>query len=295
MPRSPSAQRLLTVGIGDIHGRFLRVQAWLETLEAALGRQVDAVFAVGDVEAFASADDHRRKAAKKLLPAEFSEYVSGTRKLTRPFHFIGGNNEDFEPLHPLQAGGPLIPGADYLGRAGVTRVGGLEVGFLSGIYAPKHFGTPLEAPTTRELQKRAGYFCEDELKVFEGVRSLGLMLVHEWPRGLVRRGKAARPLRAHRFPWIGNPVTRAVVKSVRPRWLWCGHSHVAYAASIDFGEGEITRVACLDQAASPEGALFWLEWEGQEPVRAGWGLTGEVSWQRGEVWDEGKTPAEPAT
>src|SRR5688500_12711728 len=112
--------KLLTVGIGDLHGRFNRVQGWLETLERGLGREIDLVFAVGDVEAFRSADDHRRKAAKRQMPAEFADYAEGQRKLHRPMHFIGGNNEDFEALHSMQEGGALAEGLRYLGRAGRT-------------------------------------------------------------------------------------------------------------------------------------------------------------------------------
>ena len=68
----------LIVGVGDIHGRFHRVRTWLDALERALERQVDAVLAVGDVEAFPTADDHRRKAAKRTMPAEFAAFDSLT-------------------------------------------------------------------------------------------------------------------------------------------------------------------------------------------------------------------------
>src|SRR5438552_6571956 len=102
IPAGTAEKPLLTVGIGDIHGRFHRVQEWLAALEAALGRPIDLAFAVGDVEAFATADDHRRKAAKRTMPAEFAEYADARRQLHRPLYFIGGNNEDFEALHSMQ-------------------------------------------------------------------------------------------------------------------------------------------------------------------------------------------------
>ncbi|HZH04030.1 MAG TPA: metallophosphoesterase family protein, partial [Myxococcaceae bacterium] len=54
----PDASTLLFAVVGDIHGRFLRLERWLEALEQARGRQVNFVLAVGDVEAFESADDH---------------------------------------------------------------------------------------------------------------------------------------------------------------------------------------------------------------------------------------------
>jgi hypothetical protein len=291
----------LVVGVGDIHGRFHRVQEWLAALEAARGRPADLVFAVGDVEAFVNAEDHRRKAAKRTMPAEFAEYASGQRRLHRPLYFIGGNNEDFEALHPHPHGAPLPGGCEYLGRAGVRAFDGFQVAFLSGILAPKQFERPLEPPRTKETFKQAGYFRKPEVvemaaRAAEAGR-VDLMLVHEWPKGVVKRSRG-RSLRAYRFPWIGNPVTRELVERIRPAWLWAGHSHVPYAASVQHPDGSITRVACLDQAARPEGSMFWLELEGgpegRRAVRAGWGMGGEVAWREGEVWDDALTPAAPA-
>ncbi len=289
-----SEPTLLTVGVGDIHGRFRRVQSWLTALEQALGRRLDLVFAVGDVEAFRSADDHRRKAAKRQMPAEFAEYADGRQQLEHPLFFIGGNNEDFEALHPLPRGGEIASGVRYLGRAGATELEGLQVAFLSGIYAPKHFQTPLVEPKTRDTRKQAGYFREGEvLAAFRGVQGVPLMLAHEWPKGIVRRGAKLKPLRAHRMPWIGNPVLRTLLETVRPSWLWCGHSHVPYAATVRHADGTATHVACLDQAAHPEGAIFWVEWRGGEAQRAGWGVDGKVAWTKGERWEEDRTPDTP--
>lgn len=286
------------IGVGDIHGRFHRVQEWLAALEAARGRTADLVLAVGDVEAFVNAEDHRRKAAKRAMPAEFAEYAAGRRQLVRPLLFIGGNNEDFEALHPHPGGAALPGGCEYLGRAGLRAFeGGPRILFLSGILAPKHFDRPLEAPRTKETFKQAGYFRKPEVEALFAQAAaqtdpVDLMLVHEWPKGLVKRSKD-RSLRAYRFPWIGNPVARELVERVRPAWLWAGHSHVPYAASVAHPDGRVTRVACLDQAARPEGSIFWLELEGGRAVRAGWGVTGEVAWREGEPWDDGRAPTTP--
>jgi lariat debranching enzyme len=151
---------LLFAVIGDIHGRFQRVESWLQALEKARGHEVRFVLAVGDVEAFSSADDHRRKAAKRSMPAEFAEYASGQRRFPRPLLFIGGNNEDFAPLDPMREGGTLAPNVHYLGRAGVTEREGLHIAYLSGIYAPKFFDQPVESPTTLQKAKQRPCFPE---------------------------------------------------------------------------------------------------------------------------------------
>ncbi len=260
------------------------MQSWLRALEEGHGRTLDAVFAVGDVEAFQTRDDHRRKAAKRTMPAEFADYVDGQQTLHRSLSFIGGNNEDFQALHALPEGGEVAPGLNYLGRVGTRSFGNLQLAWLSGIHAPRHLATPLREPTTPDTQKQAGYFRAAEVERLRGAKDVDLLLVHEWPRGLFRRA-AGRPVR----PWMGNPITRALVDSMRPAWLWCGHSHEALAATLEHPDGRLTRVVCLDEATSPEGALFWMEWEGREALQAGWGTSGRPAWRKGEAWGEDKT------
>jgi lariat debranching enzyme len=268
----------------------------MDALEAARGRSVDLVLAVGDVEAFRRADDHRRKAAKRAMPAEFAEYADGTRRMKRPLYFIGGNNEDFEALHDHPEGCELAPNVHYLGRAGLRQVKGLRVGYLSGIHAPRFFEQPLKRPTSLDSAKQAGYFRTPEVEKVTGLRDVDLFLVHEWPRGIVQRARdealpSSRPLPSY---WIGNPITRRLVDTIRPRWVLCGHSHKGFAMSLG-GEGHrpVTRIACLDQAARPDEAVFWMEYEGREPQRAGWGVSGEVAWRAGEAWNLTRLPAAP--
>ena len=243
------------------------------------------VFAVGDLEAFPSPDDHRRKAAKRVMPAEFAEYATGARKLHRPLWFIGGNNEDFAALHRFQSGGEVAPGLHYLGRVGARRFGEIRVAWLSGIHAPTYVGTPLREPTNPTTQKQAGYFRTFEVQRALQFADVDLLLVHEWPRGLFQR-VAGWPVR----PWMGNAITRSVVDAIRPAWLWCGHSHEALAEALQHDGGGVTRVACLDEAATPEGAVFWLEWENGRAVAAGWGISGRTAWRAGEPWGAEKTP-----
>jgi Icc-related predicted phosphoesterase len=275
----------LVAAIGDIHGRFHRVRYWVEALEAALARRVDLLLAVGDVEAFSEADSHRRKATKRQMPAEFADYASGARSFGRPLYFIGGNNEDFDRLEAQPDGGELAPGVSYLGHSGSARLGGLEVAFLSGIYAPKHFRAPRLPVTNRETAKQAGYFREREVEALAKVERPDLMLVHEWPRGLFFRNAQGKVDR----PWLGNPITRKLVEAMRPKWLLCGHSHLAHAATLELG-GEAVRVACLDQAAKPDGALLWMEWDQHRALRVGWGTSGKSAWSEGEGWNAARAP-----
>jgi Icc-related predicted phosphoesterase len=287
---------LLIAAVGDIHGRFHRVEAWMDALEAARGRPVDLVLAVGDVEAFRRANDHRRKAAKRAMPAEFAEYADGARRMKRPLYFIGGNNEDFEALHDVPEGAELAPNVHYLGRVGERRLAGLHVAWLSGIHAPRFYEQPLKRPTSLDTSKQAGYFRAPEVERVAQCRDVDLLLVHEWPRGIVQRARDEKPATLRPLPsyWIGNPMTRRVVDTVRPRWVLCGHSHKAFAVTLG-GEGgrPATRIACLDQAARPDEAVFWLEYEGRTAVRAGWGVSGAEAWRAGEPWSLASLPPPP--
>lgn len=283
---------LLVAALGDIHGRFHRVEAWLDALEQARRRRVSLVLAVGDVEAFRRADDHRRKAAKRTMPAEFAEYADGVRRVKRPLYFIGGNNEDFDALHDLQDGGELAPGVTYLGRSGLRELGGLRVAYLSGIHAPRFIDQPLKRPSTQDTLKQAGYFRAAEVERVMSARDVDVMLVHEWPRGIVQRARELNPAPPRPLPsyWIGNPVTRRLVDTVQPKWLLCGHSHKAFAVVLDEPGRVPTRIACLDQATRPEESVFWMEFEGREALRVGWGTSGEVAWVPGQQWDMGALP-----
>jgi lariat debranching enzyme len=289
-----STHSLLIAVVGDIHGRFHRVEVWMDALEKALGRPVDMVLAVGDVEAFRRADDQRRKMTKRLMPAEFAEYADGQRQMKRPLYFIGGNNEDFEALHDAQEGMELAPQVFYLGRAGLQTLRGLRVAYLSGIHAPRFFEQPLKRPRALDTAKQAGYFRAPEVERVMHARDVDLLLVHEWPRGIVQRARdenapSARPLPSY---WIGNPITRRLADTLRPKWMFCGHSHKGFAVSLGGESGRpVTRVACLDQAARPEEAVFWLEFENREPVRGGWGTSGAVAWQAGAPWNLQSLPA----
>ena len=298
MPAPTAPTTKLLVAVGDIHGRFQRVEAWLAQLEAALGREADAVLAVGDVEAFRREGDPRRKVAKRGMPAEFAAYAEGDRRFPRPLYFIGGNNEDFEALHDKPQGFELAHNVHYLGRVGERTVAGVRVGFLSGIHAPRFFEQPLLRPRSLDTAKQAGYFRAAEVERALRLRDVDVLLLHEWPRGLVPRPAPGAPPPARPLPsnWIGNPITRRVVESVRPGWALCGHSHRGFAASLG-PPAHPVRIACLDQAARADEAVFWLEYEGRRALRAGWGLTGEVAWRAGEPWDLERVPRKtgPAT
>ena len=282
---------MLVAAVGDVHGRFFRVEEWIDTLEQSRGERVAAVLSVGDVETFSTADDHRRKATKRTMPAEFAAYARGERTMARPFYFVGGNNESFEELDALPNGGELVPHVTYLGRAGVRDVAGLRVAFLSGIFAPTRFHRPRLPASSAETNKQAGYFRREDVDVACAVAGADMLLLHEWPRGIAGPESAvavvgARGIRRSHWTQMGNPHAAVLVTRLRPAWVLCGHIHVPHAATLRWDGGAETKVVCLDQATRSDGGLVWFDLDGSSVRQMGGGTSGEVSWTAGEPWDE---------
>ncbi|MBS2032112.1 MAG: metallophosphoesterase [Deltaproteobacteria bacterium] len=267
--------------MGDIHGRFERVEAWLRELEQVHGKALELAIAVGDLETFVEAEAPLRKRQKRAGAAEFGPYASGAKRMPCPLVFLGGNNEDFAPLHEMQQGGELAPGVRYLGRAGAVALAGARAAFLSGIFAPTSFERPLEPPRTLELARRAGHFRRWEVDAVAQSGPVELLLLHDWPRGLVRRGIAGPEPLPPAF-W-GNVQASQLVDALRPAWVLCGHQHRAWAGTLG-RSSKVSRVACLDEAERPAGAVFWMELERGEIVRAGWGVSAKSAWERGQLW-----------
>jgi lariat debranching enzyme len=286
------ATRLLAA-VGDIHGRFERVDGWLRELAQRHGRPVEACFAVGDLETFDLPDAPLRKRTKRLGAAEFGPYGRGEKRLPCPLYFIGGNNEDFVALHPVPGGAAFGPDITYLGRAGMRELAGLEVAYLSGIFAPKSIDAPLPLPTNLELARRAGHFRSAEVAQVMTARQAALVLLHDWPKGLAGRTAGLPAGAKPPPPFWGNAQARLLLETVRPPWALCGHQHRAFAGTLGRGPSA-TRVACLDEAELPGTALLWLEVDGSSIVRVGWGLSTTPAWETGRPWDASCVPGSVA-
>ena len=269
----------LVAAIGDIHGRFIRVEGWLRELAAVQGRPVELAIAVGDLETFVESEAPLRKRTKRAGAAEFGPFARGERQLPCPLVFVGGNNEDFASLHAMPDGGPLSPQVRYLGRAGEAELAGTRIGFLSGIFAPTSFERPVEPPTNLDLARRAGHFRAQEVARVLALGHVELLLLHDWPRGISGRTRDGPP------PFWGNAPARQLVEALHPEWVLCGHQHRAWAASIGS-----SRIACLAEAERADDGLCWLEIERGAVVAFGWGLSREPAWSPGDRWDSSRAP-----
>jgi Icc-related predicted phosphoesterase len=86
-----------------------------------------------------------------------------------------------------------------------------------------------------------------------GIRTGGdvdVLLLHDWPSGLVTRG-APDPFAGTGIrPWfVGNAHARALIEALAPRLALCGHLHTAYRGAIG-----TTSVRCLASVAEGDAA-----------------------------------------
>lgn len=217
---------------GDVHGEFELLAHTVARVAETIGT-VDAVLAVGDVEANRDEEDaigvHAPTKYRRV--GDFPYVAQGILNIGAPLYFIGGNHE---PWPALDAAGPgrWSEGAYFLGRAGVADVVGFQVAYLSGIYSPRVTDVPKARRT--DIRDR-GYYTWEELHQVRRAASrrgsVDFLLTHDWPSDIAATC-GDRP--------IGRPELRQLCTELRPRWHFCGHMHYSYRASIG-----TTDVVCL--------------------------------------------------
>lgn len=266
------ARRTIFAALGDVHGRLDAAVAGLRAAERAVGEPIAFVLQVGDLEAHRNSSDlasmyapHRRKQV-----GEFPGYLQGRKRLPWPVHFIGGNHESYARLRPAPQGLTIAANLHYLGSVGWRDLHGLRVAYLSGVHDPRFLAQrPSLRPSEEDPLTQRALACftaEEAESLREGPRP-HVLLLHEWPLGLVRPADhehGSPPHRHLRFGETGVPLLRELAVQVAPRLLLCGHLHRRYQAQLLNRHGEMTDVHCLGRADDgPRGcALFAFDGEG---------------------------------
>ena len=220
------------VALGDVHGSYRMAAKAVEEARKRLGT-IDAVFCVGDMEANRNAKDAAgvaTGAGHKRWVGEFPKVIAGSVAIDAPIWFIGGEHE---PWAMLDARGPgeLYPGFDFLGRAGVEKILGMRVGFLSGVLSDS-FALELGARSGRD--ERAGYVEAELVALHRGAErltGLDLLITHDWPSGIIENR--------------GTEDVLDLVTRHRPSLHICGHHHLRMTTTIG-----TTQVEMLGDVAS---------------------------------------------
>jgi len=228
--------------LGDTHGNWREAFALVVAACSATGvpaSELAAIFQVGDAEPLRS----EAEAAQVCGPAkyrklgDFADVVTGELVAPAPVYFIAGNHEPFGALDAdgglVEGSGSWGPNVTYLGRAGSASIGGLRIGFLSGIFGPTVFRLSEAGELGRRRGKKAAHYTAQEHQTVRSAIAGGVdvLLTHDWPTGV---GEVSR------FGAPGDQRVRDMIEDYRP--ILSLHGHMHRPASAVIGN---TQVACL--------------------------------------------------
>lgn len=248
--------------VGDTHGHMHLMVRLLQAWEQRAHEALAFVLQVGDFE------PHRHDAdlATMAAPArhrrlgDFPDFASRRAAFPWPVVFIGGNHEPYGFLDARPEGFELLPNCRYLGRAETMTVRGVRVAGLSGILQEDAFQwrRPPVSSLGAVSSKAFAYFNEHDVDRLLAAGRCDVLMVHDWPAGIVSASDAAdfdRHRRSMRYDTVGNEYARMLVDGLRPRLVLCGHMHKAYRATVQHSSGEATRVCCLGSVEQSRGAV----------------------------------------
>lgn len=272
-PRYPGSvkegeTRITFAAVGDVHGQMHAMVRLLQGVERRLGRALDFVLQVGDFEPHRHEADLATMAApqKYRTLGDFASFHAGRAVFPWPVYFIGGNHEPYGFLDTLPEGGEVADRCFYLGRVGVQTLSGIRVVGLSGIHRPQtyHAGRPpLEAMGSASLKDFIG-FTEAEVERAMGLGPADILLVHEWPEGLIEAPSLADSAAVGYRP-VGNAPARLLVELLSPKLVLAGHMHERHRGAI--GSSPVVCLASVHQAMSsiaifertPEGTVVEID------------------------------------
>jgi lariat debranching enzyme len=251
---------------GDVHGAFDALHVLLRRFEEERGEKLDFVLQVGDLE------PHRDKADVATMSApvrnkkagDFPRYFRGERKLERELIFIGGNHEPYGWLEEFQDGGVLAPNLTYLGRAGAVERKGLRIAGLSGIHHGRWSKEESRAPR-EELEggslgwKQATWITREDERRALALGRADILLLHEWPEGLLPEDEELRPVGLLEDDDLGSPEGKLAIETLRPKLVFCGHMHVRFSGTIAGAP-----VQALANVAAGRSSLAFVRWDGSK-------------------------------
>lgn len=272
--RQDISPRRFFAAVGDVHGYFRLMIELLQIAEKKLGLSLEFVLQVGDFEPVRHEADLSSVAApaKYLHMGDFPDVLSGQVTFPWPVHFIGGNHEPYAFLETLPLGGEVAHNCHYMGRAGFQNIGGVQVAGLTGIFSQLNHdkSRPQLANMPTASKKRWTYFNEGDVRRLEQStkQPVDVLLLHDWPQGLVTAANI-EALQRHNpriaINGVGNAVGSALIKTLLPQLVLCGHMHIAHSALLPGSDGREIPVRCLAsvQERMEAIAVFEIDAEGK--------------------------------
>lgn len=203
---------------GDLEGNLDSFAEKLDILNKK-GTTFDCIFIVGNV----------------LTPdmSSLKEFISGSKKIAFPVYFIdcGPISQLLMNLYP--DGKEIFPNFNFLGRAGVRSLHGINVAFLSGLenkHYPDVFYNERRTVSFVEEQRSANFFTSNDITKLllehEQFSSAGIdiFLSNEWPENF----DVNLPLSISGFAPHRSGQVRDVVKKIEPRYHFVALDNVHY-------------------------------------------------------------------
>ena len=249
---STIAPEIYFAAVGDVHGHMHAMVRVLSGWEASTRNSLSFVVQVGDFEPIRYEDDLNSMAvpAKYRAIGDFPDFFNGRATFPWPVYFIGGNHEPYGLLDAIPEGGRVIHHCTYVGRAGVIEAGGLRIAGLSGIFLAEAFERrrPRLEDLGKTSKKEFTYFRKEDVDRVAGFDSIDILVVHEWPDGVIAPEDAdefENIRRSSRYDAVGNEYARLLMEVLEPRLVLCGHMHKRYHNRIRLESGKIVDVRCL--------------------------------------------------
>jgi predicted phosphodiesterase len=266
---TPAAPTVFAV-LGDVHGHLQAASTLIQGMIQRSGLTPEFILQVGDMEAHRNEADLLGMYAPHHLKkvGDFPDLLAGKIFFPAPVYFIGGNHEPYLYYQEQTPPRKLAPDFTYLGRAGQIVLSGLRISYLTGIYDEKYLlrSRPDYLTATDEPELAAQRFLScitrADVDTLNAAARPDILLVHEWPFGIVRPEdhEPQEPAHRHlRYNQTGVQLIRDLCKSLRPKLLLCGHVHRAYRSAIHYPDGSRTAVCCLGlvDGQTESGAAFF--------------------------------------
>lgn len=205
----------MTIAVaGDVHGSINNFYEKLTAHQETMGRRIDAVLQVGDLQVYSDESQLDKAVARHGGVGDFPEWFREQRRVPILTFAILGNHDDAQ-LFYRHAGKEIVPSLHLLPQGEVTtiNVGGqlLRVGALGGNYSPKYFQINPDKLPSGKLK----HYTEMHINSLIDQMPFDILLTHEAPTGFITRNGVD----------LGRPEISNLIEQVKPRFAFFGHHH----------------------------------------------------------------------
>ena len=183
--------------------------------------------------------------------SQLQPYLSHQSVLPLPIYFITSHEHHTALIDHLPTGGELCPNLTYLGRSGVRRLGGLTVGYLSGVYDSERY---FEVNEEERKQRYEQHYTEDDIVALNkeaAGEQLDLLLTAEWAKNFYSLlPSTALPAAIASPTSVGSPVIARLAAQLSIRYHFAANEDCYFELPPYRNSGYYTRFFGLGKHGS---------------------------------------------